>query len=80
MELFVVEFGDSYDRDIVGIAQSMDEARGIAHDYLAHVHYMARPGAPYIPSDYEFFSVTTFVPGVATNSMDRPYQVLDLNG
>lgn len=79
MELFVVEFGDSYERDIVGIAQSMDEARGIAGEYLARVHYMARHGVSYTPSDYEFFSVTVFEPGVATNSMDRPYTVLNLN-
>ena len=29
MELFVVSFGDSYDRSVVGVARSLDEARSV---------------------------------------------------
>lgn len=80
MELFVVEFGDYYERYIVGIARSIEESRAVANDYLGRVHYSAQDGAPYTPANDEFFSVTVFQVGIAGNEMDQPYEVLILNG
>ena len=72
MELFVVSFGDSYDRSVVGVARSLDEARSVARDYLSRVHYMARrdDGRPYEPLAFEYFAVSGFAVGVASSSGD----------
>lgn len=66
MEVYVVSFGDSYERDVVGVASSLDGARAVARDYLDRVHY----AAPYVPLEFEHFSVSRFVPGVAVGYAD----------
>lgn len=35
MELFVVTFGDSYERWVAGVAESLEGARSVARAYLA---------------------------------------------
>lgn len=33
MDVFVVSYGDSYDRSVVGVALSLDDARALARSY-----------------------------------------------
>ena len=75
MEVYVVSFGDSYDRSVVGVARSLDEARDLARDYLARVYY----AAPYLPQEFEYFAVSGFAVGVASDSADDEVR-LDLEG
>jgi len=37
MELLVVDFGDSYDRSVVGVARDLAEARVMARSYVTSV-------------------------------------------
>ena len=74
MEVYVVSFGDSYDRSVVGVARSLDEARDVARDYLARVYY----AAPYLPQEFEYFSVARYVPGVPVGYADENEVRLDL--
>lgn len=60
MELFVVDYGDSYDRYTIGIARSLDEARVMARSYLASLDYP--------PSSFDFFGVIRYEAGVVGDS------------
>lgn len=73
MEVFVVSFGDSYDRFVVGVARSLDEARGLARNYLGSAHY----AAPYTPDDGEHFTVMRLAVGVADDHAKDVHLNLD---
>lgn len=42
MELLVVDFGDSYDRSVVGVARDLAEARVMARAYVTSVLWEQR--------------------------------------
>ena len=51
MELLVVDFGDSYERSMVGVARDLAEARVMARAYVASVCWEQRV------MDFEYFAV-----------------------
>ena len=58
MELLVVDFGDSYDRSVVGVARDLAEARVMARAYVTSVCWEQRV------LDGQYFAVQRHVLGV----------------
>lgn len=56
MDVFVVSYGDSYDRSVVGVALSLDDARALARTYLESSRLVTFPD--------EWFRVARYTPGV----------------
>lgn len=73
MELLVLDFGDSYDRFVVGVARDLAEARSMARVYVLESCYEQRV------MDFEYFGVQRQVVGVACHVMGDAYAVLDLS-
>lgn len=61
MEVFVVDFGCSYERYVVGVARDLAEARSIARAYLV-IHGREMLG-------FEYFAVRQHVLGVARDDI-----------
>jgi len=59
MELLVVDFGDSYDRSVVGVARDLAEARVMARAYVASVCWEQRV------LECQYFAVQRHVVGEA---------------
>jgi hypothetical protein len=59
MELLVVDFGDSYDRAVVGVARDLAEARVMARAYVASVCWEQRV------LEFQHFAVQRHVLGEA---------------
>ena len=62
MELLVVDFGDSYDRSVVGVARDLAEARVMARAYVASVLWEQRM------FNGQYFAVQRHVVGQASVS------------
>jgi len=60
MELLVVDFGDSYERSVVGVARDLAEARSMARDYVVSVCWEQRV------MDFQYFAVQRHVLGEAS--------------
>ena len=60
MELLVVDFGDSYNRSVVGVARDLAEARVMARAYVASVLWEQRVFAG------QYFAVQRHVVGEAS--------------
>lgn len=73
MELLVLDFGDSYDRFVVGVARDLAEARSMARAYVLESCYEQRV------MDFEYFGVQRQVVGVPCHVMGDDYAVLDLS-
>jgi hypothetical protein len=72
MELLVLDFGDSYDRFVVGVARDLAEARVMARAYVEESCYDRRV------METEYFGVQRQVVGVPRHAMGDDYAVLDL--
>ena len=57
MELLVVDFGDSYERSVVGVARDLAEARSMARAYVASACWEQRV------MDFQYFAVQRHVLG-----------------
>jgi hypothetical protein len=69
MELLVVDFGDSYERSVVGVARDLAEARVMARAYVASVCWEQRV------MEFQFFSwrpcvLGAVMPMVADETLD----------
>jgi hypothetical protein len=62
MELLVVDFGDSYERSVVGVARDLAEARVMARAYVAGVCWEQRV------LEFQYFAVQRHVLGEASVS------------
>jgi hypothetical protein len=62
MELLVVDFGDSYDRSVVGVARDLAEARVMARAYVTSVCWEQRV------MEFQYFAVQRHVVGQASVS------------
>jgi hypothetical protein len=60
MELLVVDFGDSYDRSVVGVARDLAEARVMARAYVTSVCWEQRV------LEFQYFAVQRHVVGQAS--------------
>ena len=60
MELLVVDFGDSYERSVVGVARDLAEARSMARAYVTSVCWEQRV------MDFQYFAVQRHVLGEAS--------------
>jgi hypothetical protein len=60
MELLVVDFGDSYDRSVVGVARDLAEARSMARAYVVSVCWGG------VVQDFQYFAVQRHVLGEAS--------------
>jgi hypothetical protein len=60
MELLVVDFGDSYDRSVVGVARDLAEARVMARAYVASVCWGQ------VVQEFQYFAVQRHVVGQAS--------------
>lgn len=56
MDVFVVSYGDSYDRSVVGVALSLDAARELARSY--------------VPAGSGWFGVARYTPGVVGDFLE----------
>jgi len=57
MVVYILDYGDSYDRAPVGVARDLTEARAMARAYLAAL--------PYPTSTFDYFCVVRCVVGEA---------------
>ena len=57
MELLVVDFGDTYDRSVVGVARDLAEARVMARAYVTSVCWEQRV------LEFQYFAVQRHVLG-----------------
>lgn len=69
MDVFVVSYGDSYDRSVVGVALSLDNARALARSYLESSRRVA-DGYRLVASDAEWFCVARYTPGVVGDFLE----------
>lgn len=69
MDVFVVSYGDSYDRSVVGVALSLDDARALARSYLESSRRVA-DGHRLVASDAEWFCVARYTPGVVGDFLE----------
>ena len=67
MELLVVDFGDSYDRSVVGVARDLAEARVMARAYVTSVCWEQRV------LDGQYFAVQRHVVGQAAYGVAVAY-------
>jgi hypothetical protein len=72
MELLVVDFGDSYERSVVGVARNLAEARVMARAYVASVLWEQRV------MEFQYFAVQRHVVGQASVSYVQD-EALDLD-
>jgi len=57
MELLVVDFGDSYERSVVGVARDLAEARSMARAYVVSVCWGG------VVQEFQYFAVQRHVLG-----------------
>jgi len=75
MELLVVDFGDSYDRSVVGVARDLAEARVMARAYVAGVCWEQRV------LEFQYFAVQRHVLGEASIAYVQDEELdLDVEG
>ena len=63
MEVLVLDFGDSYDRSVVGVARDLTEARVMARAYVQSSVWEQRV------LDFQYFAVQRHVLGVSCDVM-----------
>jgi hypothetical protein len=69
MDVFVVSYGDSYDRSVVGVALSLDDARALARSYQESERRVA-DGYRLVVSDAEWFRVARYTSGVVNDCLE----------
>ena len=72
MEVLVLDFGESYDRFVVGVARDLVEAQVMARAYVQESCYDRRV------MESEYFGVQRQVVGMPCHVMGDDYAVLDL--